>query len=75
MGRHAPRAEGGSAVPALGAGAADVLKGRVVDLDVERGDPLSHQGYSSFPLLCALQVHTSASRRHLCVSFCRVLDL
>ena len=53
-----------------------MLKGRVVDLDVECGDLLSHlKVYSSFPLSCTLQVRTSASRRHLCVSFCRVLDL
>ena len=75
MGRHAPRAEGGSAVPASGTGAANMLKERVVDLDVECGDLLSHQGHSSFPLPCTLQVRTSASRRHLCVSFCRMLDL
>ena len=67
--------EGGSAVPASGTGAANMLKGRVMDLDVEYGDLLSHQGYSSFPFPCAFQVHTSASRRYLCVSFCRVLDL
>ena len=60
MGRYVPRAEGGSAVLALGTGAADILKGRVVDLDVERRG----SAILSRPLVLSSLAHLSS--QYLC---------